>query len=63
MMTRKHFEMVAETIKFQKEQSEMCHEQEAVFRLKLVADTLSYQFKADNSKFNRPKFMRACGFL
>jgi hypothetical protein len=47
-MSRKHFEVIAETLKTQNADKELCIE-------------LAYQFWAFNSNFNINKFMTACG--
>ena len=47
-MSRKHFIAVAETLKTQNANKELCLE-------------LAYQFKAFNSNFDINKFMTACG--
>lgn len=47
-MSRKHFEVIAETLKTQQATKELCLE-------------LAYQFKAFNSSFDINRFMNACG--
>lgn len=54
-MTRKDYVAIAEAIAFQAE----LHDDVVVHA---VADAIADVFYADNSRFNRGKFMEACGF-
>ena len=62
MMTKTHFERIARTIKVEQEQPlydelPMCRE-----AIKDVAIRLAAEFNIENPRFDRRKFLTACGF-
>lgn len=58
-MTRKHFKAIAAAIREANLNNE--NEREAI-RLRIVTEKLADVCKADNDRFNKAKFMEACGF-
>ena len=62
MMTKKHFEAIAMNIKVEQEQpmyDELPACREAI---RDVATRLSAQFNIENPRFDRARFLDACGF-
>lgn len=61
-MTRKHFEAMAALIRAEQEQP--MYEDLSVCReaIRDVALRLSSQFNLENPRFDRERFMKACGF-
>ena len=67
MMTRKHFEAVAEIIRLSAPLEPALHENESIWidgakdMLGRVASDLADLFAQENPRFDREKFLRACG--
>jgi hypothetical protein len=65
-MTRKHFETIAAAIKAQATTARNCYppqERNATLdALGGVADTIADACRQDNPRFDRRRFMEACGF-
>lgn len=75
MMTRKHFETVALAIRFEVIAAQDAQQHRPARQdytegfdvgtlqaLESVANRLADRFEADNSRFDREKFLTACGF-
>lgn len=61
-MSRKHYIKIAKVIRSEVEKAEVSSLlPETVNALTEVADSLATMFKADNSNFDRARFMDACG--
>lgn len=60
MFTRKHFRMVAENVRNQLEYADDVEAAENILRP--FAESMADEFKRSNSRFDRAKFMDACGF-
>lgn len=60
MFTRKHFRMVAENISGQLEYADDVEAAENILRP--LAENFAEEFKRSNSRFDRAKFLEACGF-
>ncbi len=57
-MTRKHYKEIADAFILASLNSESERE---VIRLRSVANVIANQLQADNSRFDRARFMTACG--
>jgi len=53
-MTRKHFQMIADTINGSRDGGNED-------TLRVLALTLCVEFKRENSRFNTERFLKACG--
>ena len=53
-MTKKDYKLVAESLKYSDEQGWTDH-------IELMAEDMADVFEAHNPKFNRSKFLKACG--
>jgi hypothetical protein len=61
-MSRKHYIEVAKVIRSEVEKAEASSLlPETVQALTVLAEELADMFKADNSRFDRARFMTACG--
>jgi hypothetical protein len=67
-MTRKDYELIARTLKAYADADALTRqgtatkaEQMMHYRLKGIADSLSYSLQQDNPRFNRETFLKACG--
>jgi hypothetical protein len=60
MLTRQHFELIAATIASEKVKPMTDAER---VRLQNLACRFADQFEANNPRFNRERFINACGFL
>ena len=58
MMTRKDYVAIAALIKHQRESAERDDIQLGV---EYIADSLAHFFKTDNPRFDRERFLKACG--
>ena len=58
-MTRKHYIQAAEIIKYRLGRAQSPDE---VSGIQGIAEDLAHMFAADNSRFDRQKFMAAAGF-
>lgn len=58
-MTKKHFIAIAETIKWERDQTGSSAGREAI---EAVAFALADEFKCFNSSFDKERFITACGF-
>ena len=56
-MTRKHFEMIANTIRETKNNSDW----DGILTLRELALNLCVEFKRENGRFNNERFLKACG--
>lgn len=61
-MSRKHYIEIASAFKREVTASDAAHDTHAVMALERVAHDLCRMFKADNTQFNRRRFLDACGF-
>lgn len=61
-MTKKHYEAIAESISYRMSmQYPADHAQYGVTTLRLLAKELADYFASDNPKFDRTRFLDACG--
>lgn len=60
--SRKHFETVASSISRTRMASTIGKKQTPEQVLRLVATDLAATFAAENPRFDRERFMKACGF-
>lgn len=58
-MTRKDYELMAKIIRAN---ADRCYESESIFVIKDVANDLATALKEDNPRFDRVRFVEACGF-
>ncbi len=61
-MGRKQFEMIAKAVKGQVALAEEASQDTGAFYLRNLADDLADGFRAENPRFDRDRFLRACGF-
>lgn len=59
-MTKKHYEMIARAINHE---ITLTRYEGDVTPLKNLAERLSREFQSDNARFDRQKFLSACGAL
>ncbi len=59
-MTRKDYEMIAATLKEQKHQASGSHDQAQA--VKRVAECFAANLAMDNARFDKARFLAACGF-
>jgi hypothetical protein len=64
MMSRKDYEAIAEAIKSERENQwrEAAPDSLPVLALRSMAQRVARVFEADNPRFDRGRFLRACGF-
>ena len=64
-MSKKDYEMIADLLRSELEQIEQCQEGSykdgQKFEATLIANRLSYALKAANPRFDRARFLKACG--
>lgn len=62
MFTRQHYKAIAEIVKGQKELADVfAHKQFATQRISDIAKGLADYFAKDNPRFDRDRFLEACG--
>jgi len=61
-MTKKHFEIVTNTIRFQVERKRRDAGYEGYWTLARVVSNLCVEFKKINARFDSVRFKVACGF-
>lgn len=64
-MTRKHYQNTANTLKSVYQDYSVADSPDPLFHLamKSLAGRMAALFEVDNSRFDREKFMDACGFI
>lgn len=61
-MTRKDYEQVAGAIRRELDESGLLKGEQEYHRMQRLAQRLADMFAFDNPRFDRARFMRACGF-
>lgn len=56
-MTKKHYEAIAFRLKYRISDEKLTREN----MLSLIAESLADYFQTDNAKFDRARFLQACG--